>query len=64
VTAPRRCPACRGPVAPRPGNRAFPFCSPRCRLLDLGRWLDGDYRIPGERAGDGAAGSPADEEDA
>jgi endogenous inhibitor of DNA gyrase (YacG/DUF329 family) len=25
-----------------------PFCSERCRLLDLGRWLDGDYRIPGE----------------
>jgi endogenous inhibitor of DNA gyrase (YacG/DUF329 family) len=25
-----------------------PFCSERCRLADLGRWLSGDYRIPGE----------------
>jgi endogenous inhibitor of DNA gyrase (YacG/DUF329 family) len=25
---------------------AFPFCSPRCRDVDLGRWLDGKYQIP------------------
>jgi len=24
----------------------FPFCSERCRLIDLGSWLDGDYSIP------------------
>ncbi|MGI8671054.1 MAG: DNA gyrase inhibitor YacG [Luteitalea sp.] len=24
-----------------------PFCSERCRLLDLGHWLDGDYRVDG-----------------
>lgn len=23
----------------------FPFCSDRCRLIDLGAWLDGDYRL-------------------
>jgi endogenous inhibitor of DNA gyrase (YacG/DUF329 family) len=23
----------------------WPFCSPRCKLIDLGRWLDGSYRI-------------------
>ena len=23
----------------------FPFCSDRCRLLDLGRWFDEDYRV-------------------
>jgi endogenous inhibitor of DNA gyrase (YacG/DUF329 family) len=51
-----RCPACRQPSAPLAANPAFPFCSARCRLLDLGKWLDGEYRIPGERAGDGAAG--------
>jgi len=41
-------------------NRSFPFCSDRCRLLDLGKWLGEDYRIPGPRAGDGGArtGSP------
>ena len=25
---------------------SFPFCSERCRLIDLGRWIDGDYAIP------------------
>lgn len=24
---------------------AFPFCSKRCRLLDLGKWINGDYRV-------------------
>lgn len=23
----------------------FPFCSPRCRLIDLGRWLSDEYRL-------------------
>ena len=25
----------------------LPFCSERCRLIDLGKWLDGKYAIPG-----------------
>jgi uncharacterized protein len=25
----------------------FPFCSGRCRLIDLGRWIDGKYVVPG-----------------
>ncbi len=29
-------------------NRFFPFCSERCRWVDLGNWLDGRYRIPAE----------------
>jgi endogenous inhibitor of DNA gyrase (YacG/DUF329 family) len=28
---------------------ARPFCSPRCRLVDLGNWLGGRYRIAGEK---------------
>jgi hypothetical protein len=34
-------------------NRSFPFCSDRCRLLDLSKWLGGDYRIAGPLLGDG-----------
>ena len=50
--------------APRAENGAWPFCSDRCRLADLGRWLGEAYRIPGERIGDGAAArSEGDEED-
>ena len=57
------CPICRKPSAPRAANAAFPFCSDRCRLLDLGKWLVGDYRVPCERAGDGAAGPSRPEDD-
>jgi endogenous inhibitor of DNA gyrase (YacG/DUF329 family) len=60
----RRCPTCGSVPAPRTENDAWPFCSDRCRLADLGRWLGESYRIPGERIGDGAAtGSEGDEED-
>ncbi|HEY7726603.1 MAG TPA: DNA gyrase inhibitor YacG [Anaeromyxobacteraceae bacterium] len=49
----RRCPVCRRPAAPRASNGAFPFCSDRCRLVDLGRWLGEEYRVPAGPAGDG-----------
>ncbi len=26
--------------------KSFPFCSERCKLIDLGAWLDAEYRIP------------------
>jgi hypothetical protein len=38
----RRCPNCGAPAEPR----VRPFCSKRCRDLDLARWLDGGYAIP------------------
>jgi hypothetical protein len=62
---PRACPICGKPVAPRSENRAFPFCSVRCRLVDLAKWLGEEYRISGSRAGDGAVDAPprAREED-
>ena len=40
------CPTCKHEVLPGPGNPAFPFCSQRCREIDLGRWLGEEYRIP------------------
>jgi uncharacterized protein len=40
-----RCPTCRHEVLPRSKNPSFPFCSPRCRLVDLGKWLGDEYRI-------------------
>ncbi|HSN13006.1 MAG TPA: DNA gyrase inhibitor YacG [Anaeromyxobacteraceae bacterium] len=58
------CPACGRPAAPRAANRAYPFCSDRCRLLDLGKWLGEEFRIPGGRPGDGAVPSaPENPED-
>lgn len=58
-----KCPICDKDVAPRPGNPAFPFCSPRCKTIDLGKWLNEEYRIPvgdaegDEGDGDGDAGA-------
>jgi len=40
------CPQC-GTQLPWEGNRYRPFCSERCRLVDLGAWLDEKYTIPG-----------------
>ena len=43
-----QCPICKKPVEePREGEKSFyPFCSERCKLIDLGRWLGGKYQIP------------------
>jgi endogenous inhibitor of DNA gyrase (YacG/DUF329 family) len=45
-----RCPTCRKLVAR--GSIAFPFCSPRCRDIDLGGWFEERFRVPGEPLAD------------
>ena len=40
------CPACGKPSAFAPSNPWRPFCSERCRLVDLGAWASESYRIP------------------
>lgn len=40
-----KCPSCRRAVLLRAENPCFPFCSERCRAIDLGKWLGGEYRI-------------------
>lgn len=42
------CPICKKEI-PRKDNSFRPFCSERCKLIDLGRWAAEDYRIPGEK---------------
>jgi hypothetical protein len=44
---PLRCPRCGAPVQWQ-GNPQRPFCSERCRLIDLGQWASEGHRIPGE----------------
>jgi uncharacterized protein len=39
------CPICKKKVTR--DNPDFPFCSERCRLIDLGNWATGKYVIPG-----------------
>lgn len=38
-----RCPICKKPV--KSTDADFPFCSERCRLIDLGKWSSGQYVI-------------------
>ncbi len=43
-----RCPICEKQVDPAQ-SKAMPFCSDRCRQIDLGRWLREAYSVPVER---------------
>ena len=38
-----RCPTCRKVVLK--DDPEFPFCSDRCRVIDLGKWASGEYKI-------------------
>jgi hypothetical protein len=40
------CPHCNKPVVWNTANPYRPFCSERCRLIDLGAWASESYRIP------------------
>ena len=38
------CPICKAPTTPATSTD-FPFCSERCRLLDLGKWASEEYKV-------------------
>jgi endogenous inhibitor of DNA gyrase (YacG/DUF329 family) len=42
------CPTCGAPVEWKKESRFRPFCSERCRLIDLGAWVAESYRVPVE----------------
>ena len=47
-----QCPVCKKEVAPT--SAEFPFCSERCRIIDLGNWASEKYRIPSDTRSDAA----------
>jgi endogenous inhibitor of DNA gyrase (YacG/DUF329 family) len=59
------CPTCKKPVTS--AGTEFPFCSERCRLVDLGKWASGAYVISSplrdtdEGIGEASADAPEDE---
>ena len=56
-----RCPTCKTIVLRT--DECFPFCSDRCRLIDLGGWLDERYRIAAEpTAGETSESSSSESE--
>ncbi|MGH7779938.1 MAG: DNA gyrase inhibitor YacG [Candidatus Binataceae bacterium] len=47
-----RCPTCKRSVDATPRNPFRPFCSERCRMVDLGTWAAEKYRVAGGKAED------------
>lgn len=49
MAEPFACPVCKRPVPLAEEERpaTFPFCSQRCRTIDLGAWASGAYVVPG-----------------
>ena len=52
-----RCPICEKQFDPA-ASRAMPFCTDRCRQIDLGRWLREVYSVPVERKDEDEEGAP------
>jgi endogenous inhibitor of DNA gyrase (YacG/DUF329 family) len=46
-----KCPICKKDAVWE-GNPFRPFCSDRCRLMDLGKWASEEYRITGQKKGE------------
>lgn len=55
-----QCPICELPLPGSPREYPdFPFCSKRCRVIDLGRWLGEDYKVAGKPADSENRSTPA-----
>jgi endogenous inhibitor of DNA gyrase (YacG/DUF329 family) len=52
------CPICGKSVSWTAESRYRPFCSERCKLIDLGQWAGDDYRVP---LSEGSEDKPKDE---
>ena len=55
------CPICKEPV--RPDMKCRPFCSQRCKDIDLGRWLNEEYFISRPATDDEVIDSDGDDRD-
>jgi len=54
-----KCPTCQQPVQWLPEQLFKPFCSERCKMVDLGEWVMEAKRIPGEAVIDLDEDNPA-----
>jgi endogenous inhibitor of DNA gyrase (YacG/DUF329 family) len=43
----KQCPTCNKQIT-SPNNPFRPFCSERCKLVDLSKWVSEEYRVPGK----------------
>ncbi|MBP6655649.1 MAG: DNA gyrase inhibitor YacG [Propionivibrio sp.] len=56
-----RCPQCGGESLWSAENKYRPFCSERCKLIDLGAWASESYRVPVQETTDPLSEPPAAE---
>ena len=56
-----RCPQCSGESLWSAENKYRPFCSERCKLIDLGAWASESYRVPVQETTDPLSEPPAAE---
>ena len=49
-----KCPECGKTTEYSPENEYRPFCSKRCKLIDLGEWIEGRYKINSEENSQGS----------
>jgi endogenous inhibitor of DNA gyrase (YacG/DUF329 family) len=57
-----KCPQCGQPAVYAESNKWRPFCSQRCRLIDLGEWASEGYQIPAEPQPDEFSSGMLDDE--
>jgi len=57
-----KCPTCGRQIEYSESNPFRPFCSDRCRLIDLGAWLSEQRSIPGENAPPTGDSGPSEDE--
>lgn len=53
------CPTCGRQVEWTPASKFRPFCSERCKMVDLGAWASERYAVPGETLDDPSLGPEA-----
>ena len=57
-----RCPICGKAMPGQPAEWPdYPFCSPKCRKIDLGRWLGEKYRVPADEDKSSTEGEAKDD---
>jgi endogenous inhibitor of DNA gyrase (YacG/DUF329 family) len=59
IRAAATCPQC-GQTLPAGAGKWRPFCSERCKLMDLGQWFAGRYSIPADPDPDASSAPPDD----
>lgn len=58
-----KCPQCGRLALYSPENPYRPFCSERCKIIDLGAWADESYKIPDNKSSSDSLTSPSEDDE-